>query len=96
MSANTLFLSAVREAIDAGFTLAEARVLAADLAPAAVSAESPVAVASPPKAKAVPAWIVEHAQRKAARRTLAAELRAKGVAPKGAAWTKAKKAAGIA
>lgn len=48
-----------------------------------------------PKKPATPDWIVQHGINKAARRALAASLRAKGIDPKGAAWTKAKKAAGI-
>lgn len=44
---------------------------------------------------AAPEWIVTHAQNKDARRQLAAAMRANGVEPTGAAWTKAKKAAGI-
>lgn len=84
-------LSEIRTAVDLGFTLAEARELVLG---APVAAESPVAEATLPKA--VPSWIVQHAVNKAARRTLAAQMRAKGQQPKGAAWAKAKKAAGIA
>lgn len=49
------------------------------------------------KAKAsTPAWIVEKAQNKAARRDLAKKLRDQGIEPQGAAWKKAKKQAGLA
>lgn len=87
----------VLELIRAGASPAE--VIELQRASSAAGAES--TVAAPPKAKAnTPDWIVQHGVNKAARRALAAELRAKGVSlsgPKGqAAWKKAKKAAGIA
>jgi propanediol dehydratase small subunit len=49
-----------------------------------------------PAKPVTPEWIVTAAQNKAARRELAAAMRANGVEPTGAAWTKAKRAAGIA
>ncbi len=64
------------------------------LVAALVDAQAPAKV-TPVKAE-TPAWIIEHAQRKQARRALAASLRAQGIEPTGAAWTKAKKAAGLA
>ena len=55
-----------------------------------------VVAASRKAKKAPPAWVVERAKRKAARRALAATIRASGKEPTGALWAKAKKAAGIA
>lgn len=81
----------------AGFTPAD--IIA--LAQASGSTGAASTVAAPPKVKAeTPAWIVQHGINKAARRALAADLRAKGVSlvgPKGsAAWAKAKAAAKVA
>lgn len=56
---------------------------------------SETVVASKPRAGA-PDWLIARAERKANRRALAATLRAQGISPTGEAWTKAKKAAGIA
>jgi len=82
----------VRELIARGFTPAQALAIEAGETP---KASGPAVAAAQPKAE-TPAWIVEHAQRKQARRELAASMRAQGIEPTGAAWTKAKKAAKIA
>jgi hypothetical protein len=49
-----------------------------------------------PKQRETPQWIIEKAERRTARRALAAEMRAQGMEPNGAAWEAAKKAKGIA
>ena len=86
---DTTLISAL---IAKGFTPAQALAIADGESPKAASP----AVAPAKTAPETPAWIVQFAQNKAARRALAADLRAKGVEPKGAAWAKAKKAAKIA
>jgi activator of 2-hydroxyglutaryl-CoA dehydratase len=93
----TLSIADIKELVALGFT--PEQIVAASSASSAAGAES--TVVAPPKApKTTPAWIVQHGINKAARRKLAAELRAKGVSLKGAkgaaAWAKAKKEAGIA
>jgi activator of 2-hydroxyglutaryl-CoA dehydratase len=93
----TLSIADIKELVALGFT--PEQIVAASSASSAAGAES--TVVAPPKApKATPAWIIQHGINKAARRKLAAELRAKGVSLKGAkgaaAWAKAKKEAGIA
>lgn len=44
---------------------------------------------------ATPEWIVQRGVNSTARKALAAKLRKQGIEPNGAAWVKAKKAAGI-
>lgn len=87
------------ELVKAGVSPAE--IVEMQRASSAAGAES--TVAAPPREKpAVPAWIVQHAQNKAARRALAATLRESDPTidfstPKGqATWRKAKKQAGLA
>jgi hypothetical protein len=95
----TLSIADIKELVALGFSPAEIVASLGASASSAAGAES--TVVAPPKApKTTPAWIVQHGINKAARRKLAAELRAKGVSLKGAkgaaAWAKAKKEAGIA
>jgi hypothetical protein len=96
----TLSIADIKELVALGFT-PEQIVAASSASSASSAAGAESTVVAPPKApKATPAWIIQHGINKAARRKLAAELRAKGVSLKGAkgaaAWAKAKKEAGIA
>lgn len=95
----SLSIADIKELVALGFTPEQIVASMGASASSATGAES--TVAAPPKApKATPDWIVQHGINKAARRKLAAELRAKGVSLQGAkgaaAWAKAKKEAGIA
>ena len=82
----------ISELVKRGFTPEQALALESGSMP---KASGPAVAAAQPKAE-VPAFIVQFAQNRQARRALAADLRARGIEPKGAAWAKAKKAAGIA
>lgn len=66
-------------------------------APAMVTGATTAKPSKAPKAepKAPPAWLVEKAQNRAARRELAAKLRAAGKPVSGPEWDAAKLAAGI-
>lgn len=85
-------LAEVKALLEMGFSTADIRALAEAGEP--VVAESPVAEAPAPKT--TPDWIVQHGINKAARRTLAAQMRARKEPITPTSWKKAKKAAGIA
>jgi hypothetical protein len=82
-----------------GDLLAQIQHLTAALQAASVSPKGPKATPKGRKAKpkaSTPEWIKDFAAKKAARRRLAAEMRAKGIEITEASWKAAKAANGIA